>query len=261
MKTPAGLDLSVVIITLNEEKKIARCIQSIPDGCEIIVLDSGSRDSTTRLASELGAQVHARPFDNYAAQKNAASSFANRSWVLILDADEVIDSKLSRYLSEAFGGDSSQLIPKANVLRVKRQLVFMGRILRFGGASDQPIRLFKKGTGAFVGKVHEVYTPDPATAVSTVSAGHILHYSYDDLTDYFAKFNLYTSRMAEEHTRKAGSFEFIQVLRPWYEFFVRYVLKLGFLDAYEGYCYAYISSVYKFVKYAKIRELKQKAGK
>ena len=81
----------------------------------------------------------------------------------------------------------------------------------------------------------------------------ILHFSYEDLTDYFEKFNRYTSRIAEQRPMgKLNPAAFVaHVIRPFFEFGSRYILRLGFLDGYPGYCYALLSSLYAFVKYAK----------
>ena len=243
------LDLSVAIITLNEERHLPRCLQSLPQGCEVIVLDSGSRDDTVAAARRLGAQVHMRVFDHYGAQKNAAVALATRGWVLSLDADEEMTPALRERVM--------QIVHDANACngyRVRRRLVFMGRRMRFGKTVDAPLRLMRRGSGTFSDKIHEKL--DVKGAVDAVRE-ELLHYSYDDLFDYFERFNRYTSQVAENHRTQGHKMPALaaHVLRPWVDFFVRYVLRLGFLDGYPGYCYALLSGVYGFVKYAKLREL------
>jgi hypothetical protein len=88
----------------------------------------------------------------------------------------------------------------------------------------------------------------------------MLHHSYDDITAYFTRFNLYTSKIAENHKKQGRRMPplWAHALRPCFEFLGRYVFRLGFLDGYPGYCYALFSSVYTFVKYAKLKELEDK---
>ncbi|MEY4631546.1 MAG: hypothetical protein RIQ81_1666 [Pseudomonadota bacterium] len=250
------LDLSVVIITLNEEARIGRCLESLPEGVEVIVLDSGSTDKTREVARSLGARVQERSFDDYSSQKNAALAFATRSWVLSLDADEVLTPPLCSALTAFVRSASAD--PEVSAFRLRRQLVFMGRVMRYGKTVDHPVRLMRRGAGAFASEIHETFKP---LRGRTGDAGFssdcvILHHSYDNLTDYFDKFNRYTTRMAASRKNPAASRSglLVHVLRPHFEFVSRYFFRLGFLDGYPGYCYALLSSLYAFVKYAKANE-------
>jgi glycosyltransferase involved in cell wall biosynthesis len=252
-----GANLSVVIITLNEEARIAACLDSLPPGAEIVVLDSGSTDRTVAIAQERGARVEFRAFTNYGEQKNAAIALASRTWVLSLDADEVLTPELCRSIAFVTQEGASSFAGYF----LSRKLIFMGRKLRFGKSSDHPLRLFKRGQGQFRSAIHE--SIDLGSQPIGNLQGELLHYSYADLSDYFARFNVYTSRIAENHSiqGKAQPPLMFHVLRPWAEFFSRYVLRLGFLDGYPGYTYALISSMYTYVKYAKLRELVQNSRK
>lgn len=257
VENPSGANLSVVIITLNEEARIAACLDSLPKNAEIIVVDSGSTDRTVALAQERGARVEFRAFTNYAEQKNAAIALATRPWILSLDADETLTPDLRQAIARVTQTSDQGLAG----YRLSRKLVFMGRKLRFGKSSDHPLRLFKRGQGQFRSAIHE--SLDLGSASVGLLPGELLHHSYADLTDYFVRFNSYTSRIAENHSRNGRSQPplVLHVLRPWVEFFSRYVLRLGFLDGYPGYTYALISSMYTYVKYAKLRELAQRDSK
>lgn len=245
------LDLSVVIITCNEEGNLGRCLESLPAGCEIIVLDSGSTDRTEAIAREHGAVFSLRPFEDYSSQKNAAIDLATRHWVLSLDADEELDSKLRTAILDVAGEASGHHI----AFPVKRRLVFQGKLMRFGKTSDAPLRLFRRDKTRFVEPIHERLDV-PRAATGPTLAGTLLHHSYASLTDYFSRFNQYTSRIAENHFKKeapAPSF-LIHACRPFIEFLNRYVLRLGFLDGRPGYSYALFSSLYAYVKYDKLIE-------
>jgi len=249
---PEAPHLSVVLITLNEEKRLELCLRSLPRGAEVVVLDSGSTDATVALARRNGARVESRAFTNYSEQKNAAIALATRPWVLSLDADEALGPRLSAEIARVTTSQESGVAG----FRLRRRLVFMGRHLRFGKTSDAPLRLFRRGQGRFESAIHEKLVLADTASVGRLG-GELLHYSYEDLSDYFSRFNLYTTRVAENHQREGRAMPvgLLHVLRPWTEFLTRYVLRLGFLDGYPGYTYALLSSLYTYVKYAKLKEL------
>jgi glycosyltransferase involved in cell wall biosynthesis len=246
------MDLSVVLITLNEGNNIRRCLSSLPKGCELIVLDSGSQDDTVSLARSMQARVEHRNFDNYANQKNAALSLATRSWVLSLDADEVLEPACRQAIEEVV----LKGVPAA--YRINRHLVFMGRVMKYGRTKDHPVRLFPRDSGLFEGAIHEKLSLQSSIAVHKLpSRAIVLHYSYKNLRDYFERFNRYTDQIALDHFSKKEPMPpiLVHVMRPWWDFMVRYFLKGGFLDGYPGYVYAMVSSVYGFIKYSKLREM------
>ena len=249
--TPNPLDLSIIIIAYNEEDQLPRCLKSLPAGAEIIVLDSMSQDHTAQIAASFGAQVFQRPFTNFADQKNAALAYGTRKWVLAIDADEELSPELAQKLPELLTQT------EASAYRLDRRLVFMGRRMRYGKTKDRPLRLFLRGAGQYRGAIHEEYVPRAGHTLF-LSGAVLWHYSYRDLSDYFQRFNRYTSAIADQHAAQGKNPSFLgHVLRPWFEFFTRYVLRLGFLDGYPGYTYALISSLYSYVKYAKLFESKR----
>jgi glycosyltransferase involved in cell wall biosynthesis len=247
------IDLSIIIITFNEEKHLGACLGSLPCGAELIVLDSLSSDGTEKIARDFGAAFHTRAFTNYGEQKNAALSYASRRWVLSLDADEVLSPALSSRIQAIVAEKAS--LPFQGY-RLHRRLRFLGKDLRFGHTSDYPLRLFRRTLGTFVNPLHErVEIAGPIARLHET----LLHNSYDDLADYFAKFNRYTShaaRAASPVVRSPSAFLHL-ALRPLVTFLHRYIVRLGFLDGYPGYCYALLSSFYVFTKYAKLRELRK----
>ncbi len=246
------LPLSVAIIAYNEELNLARCLNSLPKGVELLVLDSHSTDKTADIARSFGARVEQRVFTNFAEQKNAVLALATRPWVLAIDADEELSPELRSRITNVVKTEVS--VPG---FYLTRRLVFMGRRMRYGKTQDQPLRLFKRELAHYEGSIHEeikLQTGSP----EQLSSGVLWHYSYRDLSDYFQRFNRYTSAIAERHAREGKRVGIWgHVFRPWFEFISRYFLRLGFLDGYPGYTYALISSLYAYVKYAKLRELKE----
>lgn len=250
------INLSVIILTLNEQERIQRCIASLPKGAEVIVFDSCSTDKTLVIAEQLGAVTFTRAFTNYAEQRNEALKKASRAWVLMVDADEYLNQDLKAYLENQFEYDGSS--NRFDAYAIKRRLIFLGRKMRWGKSADRPIRLFKRGELDFVGDIHEAVNT-PKHKCGTISQGLLWHESYTDLSDYFARFNRYTTAIAKQHYQRSSRLKasrFVaHLLRPWIEFITRYVFRLGFLDGYAGYTYALISSLYAYVKYAKLYEL------
>lgn len=245
--------LSLVIIAFNESDHLPRLLASVPVGVEVIVLDSNSTDGSQEIVQRFGAKLFQRPFDNYAAQKNAAIAYATRDWILSLDADEQPSQEL---------WDEVLLFMKNHptrdaALRVRRQLVFLGRDMRFGKTSDAPLRLWPNGNGSFDGKIHEEFVLTAGISVTT-SRAVLKHFSYRDLSDYFLRFNRYTSRIAQNHLEQntACPSPLTMATRLPIEFVSRYFVRLGFLDGYPGFVYALLSTGYAFVKYAKLIELK-----
>ena len=246
------IDLSVVIITFNEEANIERCLRSLPLGVETVVVDSYSSDKTCEIAARLGARVFKNPFQSYGRQKNHACSLATRRWIFSIDADEEIDVSLRDWLSSFC---QNKVETAGDVFRFRRQLIFMGKTMRFGKCTDYPIRLFLRGNSRFVGDIHEKVATQTAD-VKKILAGTMYHHSYKNLTDYFARFNVYTTEIAKNH-HASGKKCFLpaHIIRPWFEFFYRYILLGGFLDGYPGYTYALLSSLYSYTKYSKLLEL------
>lgn len=251
MPNPDDLNLSVVIITLNEERNLRRCLGSLPSGCEICILDSGSVDQTLRIAADFNAKSSLRPFTNHAEQKNAALDLATRDWILSIDADECLDETARLEVTRIACSKSQEA-----GFRISRQLIFMGKPMRFGKTNDAPLRLFRRGQGQFNHAIHE--SLEVRGSIGALK-GKMHHYSYADLTDYFSRFNRYTTKVAENHFAqgKKSPAKFTLACRFWVDFLQRYFFRLGLLDGYPGYVYALVSSIYAFTKYEKLRELSQ----
>jgi glycosyltransferase involved in cell wall biosynthesis len=288
------MNLSVVIITFNEEANIARTLASVQplvaDGKgEIIVVDSGSTDRTVEIAKSFGAKVFIEEWKGFAAQKNSAIDRATGEWILSLDADEeaeqpllkVIDTTLSKWeeidiyaRSKGYAVDdvhSNRQINHElddvesldteyyfNGFLVRRKNQFMGRWIKHGGFWPDPkLRLFRRGAAKFENRaVHEdVRLHGP---VGTLTAA-VIHHSYPTLSDYIEHMNRYSSLGAEMVVAKGnGKVRFSVsniVLRPLFTFTYNYFFRLGFLDGREGLLLHLYHAVYVSWKYSKAWEL------
>ena len=256
--------LSVVVITLNEENNLPSLLKDIPKGAQIIVVDSGSTDKTVAVAEGFGAQVHTRAFDNYAAQKNHAISLATTPWVLVLDADERPDQTLWQSVVavvEGAGNQAASPASRGQVFSLTRRLVFLGRKMEHGRTKEQLSRLFKPGSAAYQNEIHEALKLSEGQEIKCLD-GILWHHSYNNLDDYFARFNRYTTLMATNRMKQNVSSPrpVILAFRLPLDFLVRYVFRLGFLDGWQGFLWAVFGSFYGFVKYAKLIE-KQQMGR
>jgi len=247
-------ELSVIIIARNEEADLPACLQGLLGlAGEIVLVDDFSTDATTAIAERHGARVLKRRFDTYGGQKQFALDNATRTWVLNVDADEVVSPELGKEI-EAVLRDPGD---KAG-FEIPFRVHFLGRRLRFGrGASEKHLRLFRRDRAGYsVRAVHERLAVDGPVGVLRA---HIDHHTYSDLHEYFDKFNRYTSLIAAQKLERGERFRPWHVLRFPFEFLSRYVLRLGFLDGWHGFLAAFLASFYTTVKYLKLWDLQRRA--
>jgi len=244
------MKISATIITFNEERNVARVIESLRCCDEILVLDSGSNDRTVEIAKKLGARVEEASWHGYAAQKNIAAELAAHDWILALDADES--------LSEALEAEIWQIKkagPKYDGFTVPRLAQYLGRwILHSGWHPDRKVRLFNKQKAKWVGEfVHE-------SVEVKGSVGHLnsnlLHFTCNSLSEHLRTMDGYTTLAAQEIAAREQNVGIAKLLfdPPW-TFFRTYVVKAGFLDGVEGLTIAYMAALYNFVKYSKARSM------
>jgi glycosyltransferase involved in cell wall biosynthesis len=259
------MQLSVVIITYNEEANIGRTLASVQplvaDGKgEVIVVDSGSTDHTTEIAKSYGAKVFIEQWKGYAAQKNSAIDKADGEWILSLDADEEVEKHLRSAIRRTL-----TLCPelRKSGYWLRRKNFFLGKWIKHGGFwPDRKLRLFKRGVGRFEERqVHETLQIEGDTKeighVKPIFQGALLHHSYPTLSDYIEHMNRYSSLGAEMVVAKGEvRFSVINiVLRPLFTFIYNYFFRLGFLDGREGLLLHIYHAVYVSWKYAKAWEL------
>ncbi len=249
MNTPR---ISLFIIAKNEAHRIAACIASAKDVVnEIVVIDGHSTDNTAQLCRELGAQVYTREFDGFANQKNFALSKVTGQWALNLDADERLSPALKEEIVQAVQNPkiAGYYLPFCNY--------FLGKKMRFSGLNkEKHLRLVRTQKAHYVGGlVHEGLEVNGPLATLT---NPVNHFSYDNIEDYFTKFNKYTTLAAKQLYQNGRHFSLLRVLFTLpFEFIKRYILKLGFLDGIRGLFWASFSTYYVCVKYAKLWQLEQ----
>jgi glycosyltransferase involved in cell wall biosynthesis len=249
------MDISAVIITLNEEANIQACLESVAWAGQIVVVDAESTDRTREIALEYTPDVHTRKWEGYAGAKAYAISRATSEWVLSLDADERATPDLKREIQ------SLPAEPGVEGYMVPIKPYFLGRWIRHcGWYPGYKLRLFRKAAAVMTPrKVHEGIRVEGPTGKL---AGQLLHYAYPTVRSYFDKFSRYTDLAAlelHERGKRAGVLDI--ALRPVFSFLKMYFVKMGMLDGIQGLVLCVFSSFYVFVKYVKLRELGAPGGR
>jgi glycosyltransferase involved in cell wall biosynthesis len=242
--------VSAVIITLNNDETLQNTLDSLHWVSEILLVDSGSTDQTCDIASKFGCKVIFHPFEGFGAQKHFAVSQATHEWVFVIDADEICTPELQKEIEYSLEHE------KYAGYEVPISLVFLGKVLRFGGEYKKPhLRLFNKNKGQYnFARVHEDVVMQEGT-VGRLS-NHMLHHSYRNLHHYFSKLNQYTSAAAKDlyDNRKSASFLY-SLIKGLLTFFKLYIIKGLLLDGMPGLIWSALSSWYTAVKYMKLAEL------
>ncbi|NSX05807.1 glycosyltransferase family 2 protein [Cupriavidus gilardii] len=289
--------VSVLILTLNEEKNLARCLESVSWSDDVVVLDSFSTDQTLEIARRHGARVYQRKFDNWSAHQNWANENIDfkHKWVYYSDADEVVSPELAaelRDIADRTAGDAcsgAQGTARAGqgeggtqhvAYRVRYKNYFLGKWIRFaGGYPIWVLRFFQPD------KVRWERLVNPAPVVDG-SVGflrhHFLHYSFNKGFDaWFDKHNKYsmgealeTIRSLDEDKFRLSSLlssdpparrralkelSFRLPMRPVARFLYLYLLKFGFIDGKAGFHYCVLVSIYEYMVVLKVQEQRRRA--
>jgi glycosyltransferase involved in cell wall biosynthesis len=270
------MPVSVLILTLNEEVNLQRCIEAVRWSDDIVVLDSHSTDGTVGLAGRLGARVYQRAFDDFASQRNDALDKINfkHDWVLHLDADEVMTDELREEMNIAIRNR------RYSAYRIAGKLIFNDKWLRYSGMYPvYQVRLGRKDLLRFRQAGHgqrEAIDPD---LVGTLKKAY-LHYGFSKgLSDWVERHNRYST--ADAHQNLSGFRDgtanlsgllssdqtvrrrALKVLatrlpfRSFLRFFYMYLLKMGFLDGKAGWAYCRMMAMFEYWTVLKEREIRR----
>ncbi len=250
------IQITAVIITHNEERNIARCLESlwgIAD--EIVVVDSFSTDKTPQICREYKVKFCQRAFDGYSSQKNYGNSLASHSFILSLDADEALTECLKKDLMQIKEhGDQDGY-------RMRRMANYCGTWIRHGAwYPDIQLRVFDKNKGTWSDSlVHEEVILAEGSQVGMLK-GNLLHYSYYSIDEHIGRSNRYSTLSAMELYHRGASFSLLKLLvKPCFRFLRDYIFRLGFLDGIAGFVIARITAHAVMLKYAKLRLFKRGA--
>lgn len=276
------LSLTAIILTKNEENNIRKCINSIKDITEeILVIDSYSEDRTIDISKKMGAKVHQHKFISHSDQFNWALDNINikSEWILRIDADEELTLELIDELKQKL----SNVQRGINGIFLKRRRYFMGRWIKHGDVyPEKVLRIFRNGTARSEDRIMDEHI--------VLLSGESICFDNDledkdtkDLTFWINKHNWYSNKEAKEFFKQCncnignnidenlfGSqrerkrwlknrlyYNIPLFIRPIMYFIYRYIFRLGFLDGKEGLIYHFLQAFwYRFLVDAKIHEYK-----
>lgn len=272
-------DLTAIVLTFNEEKHLARCLQSLAGiARRVVVVDCFSTDGTAEIARSHGADVVQHAWVNYATQFNWALDNVpiDTQWTMRLDADEVVTPELA----EALRRELPRSPETVTGLTVNRQIHFLGRWIRHGAIYPlRMLRVWRTGHGRCENRWMDEHM---------VVDGEIAHVDADiadinlnNVTWWTAKHNQYASREAvdllmhrgrAESGTDAAQMSFQAKAKRWMKekvysrlplgvrallyFIYRYFLRLGFLDGWQGLAFHFLQGFwYRFLVDVKVYEL------
>ena len=245
-------NISVVLITFNEENKIRKTIEAISSLTkDIIVIDSFSTDATKAICEELGVTFIQQTWAGYGNQKNTGHAYAKHDWILSIDADEVVSSELLHELKTLTFSSEKQ------VFNIPFKTYFCNTLIKYGGWNPQfHIRLFNKKVTEWDSlAVHETLKSSSDIEVVTLK-GTIHHYSYDSFEDYNSKSEKYTDLFARRLKERGKKATWIKItISPVFTFVKEYFFKLGFLDGAMGFKIACLNYSYTKSKYRKLKKI------
>lgn len=233
------MNLSVIIITKNSADRISKCLSSVKDLSDdiVVVIDDSTVDKTESVVKQFGARYIRRKFTNFADQKNFAISACKNDWILSLDDDEYLTSQLCHEIVSVLPTTSCVAfkIPRLNYI-FARPIYHSG----WSPKNDSHVWLFRKSKSKWVGDVHEEVIFEGK--VGTLK-NYKIHNAYSTVEQFVSKLNQYTSLETKNQN-------------PFGEFIKRYIWHRGFLDGWHGLFLSYLMFIYRLTTWVKIWEKK-----
>lgn len=251
MQVKSRRKISAAVIAHDEEKNLPGLLETLGFADEVVVLDAGSSDATAEIARDAGAQVlEGENLRNLNVNKTRAVEATTGDWIIYLDADERVPPELADEIRAAVDEDGRGRV----AFTMPRLNQYFGKYLRRGGAyPDTQLRLFKRGKARFpCMSVHERLEVDGTIGRLGTP---LLHDSYPTVAEYMRKLPFYTQAGADHLERKgvrpgpANTLKYFFV-KPTFRFVRRYVLRLGFLDGWQGFAAAAMDAYQYVMTYA-----------
>lgn len=241
----------MVISAYNEEHIIESCLKSVSWADEIIVVDNASLDKTASIAKKYKATVFSRPNNPMLnINKNYGFTKASGDWILNLDADEVVDNELRDEITRIVSADGSDV----QGYQIARKNMLFGKWIQHAGwYPDYQMRLFKRGAGKFAEKhVHEHVH---VTGETGIVSGHIVHTSFQTVSQFIRKHDLYSTNEAENLLQDGYVFHAMDCIRfPRREFISRYFAREGYKDGLHGLALSLLMAFYHLFIFLKLWE-------
>lgn len=270
------INVSVLILTMNEEANLERCLASVEWSDDVVVLDSGSTDRTHDIVRKAGVRMEIRPFDDYASQRNYGLQNISYKypWVLMVDADEVVPPDLANEIQHAVASCGESIC----LFRMRRKDFLMGKWLRY--SSGYPTwfgRLIRLGHVRVERSINEEYHTDGDIAELK---NHLYHYPFNKgMHAWLEKHNRYSSMEAELKVqsqpeqlhwaklfakdpvkRRKAQKALVYMLpgRPLLVFVLFYIVRGGFLEGRAGLMFSALKAIYEYMIVCKVKELERR---
>jgi glycosyltransferase involved in cell wall biosynthesis len=249
MNDQTRLPISVCLIAGNEASRIRRTLDSVAGWTSeiIVVLNEEVADGTDKIAEAAGVKVFREPWKGFTAQKNSAADKCTQPWLLNLDADEEVTPELRAEIQYVTAGPGA-----AAAYSFPRLTQFCGRWIRHGDwYPDRQTRLWRRRQARWVGgQVHERLEVDGL--VGKLNA-RLLHHLGDSIDRQIAKISTYSEGLAQDALARGKTSSTGAILfRSAWRFFRSYLLRLGFLDGWQGAYIAWMTAFYTATRYAKV---------
>lgn len=249
-----SISISALIITFNEERNIERCLNSLKDVVdEIVVVDSFSTDKTEEICSKFNVRFIQHAFEGHIQQKNFAIDSADNDWVLSLDADEALSEELKQSIFKV------KKAPEFKGYRMNRLTNYCGHWVKHcGWYPDTKVRLVHRNFARWQGvNPHDRLDMNNNEETGFLE-GDLLHYSYYTKEDHLKQIEYFGSISAKELFAKGGrSNQFKIGVKTFAQFIKSYFFKLGMLDGKTGYTISRLSAYATYRKYRKLLDLQR----
>jgi len=242
------LKISVFIITLNEEKNIARALKSVDFADQVIVVDSGSTDKTLEIVKSFGIEPIHNDWPGFAKQKQYAMELCQHEWVLNLDADEVVSKGLVKRFEEVMSNN------RYTSIRCLRHDIFMARMLSSWTRIARHTRFYKKSE-AFFDESKLVHERATVSGKELLVKENLIHYGYPNVEFFTTKKNQYSSLKAKEKFLKKKKFSYLKLFLIFPLVFIQeWIIKRKIFSGVPGLVLSVIQAHYAFIKEAKLYE-------
>lgn len=249
--------ISAIVLAKDEEKNIGECLERLSWCDELIVIDDNSTDKTVEIARKKGAKVITHSLDDdFSTARNFGLDQAKGEWVLFIDADERVSSALWYEIMQYTNSPSNEFVG----FYLKRIDHMWGKKLNHGETGNiKLLRLAKKETGRWSGKVHESWD---IKGKKSLLINSLLHYPHPTVKEFLKEINYYTDIKAKElYNKKTRVSWWSIILFPKAKFILNYFIKLGFRDKLPGLVFAILMSFHSFLVRGKLWLLWQKEEK
>lgn len=266
--------LTVIVLTLNEEINLARCLKALPEGLKKVVVDSGSSDKTLEIAASFDSSIFTRTFDTFGAQRNWAMNHRSIStdWILFLDADEEVNSTFLQEIESVITSEESSDLAGAYC---SWKMMLRGRWLKRSDHFPKwQMRLVNRKRMSFTDYGHgqkegvlngrTIYIKEP-----------YLHHAFSKgWTDWLSRHNRYSTQEAVARIESQPQSSWVQALSsvpsdrnkllkplvtqlpawPLLRFFHAYIFRGGILEGREGFDYCLLMAIYEYFIILKMRD-------